>query len=155
MGRSDSELSCVRGAPRCFPEIERIDFRHSQLSDCLLITALQRVAYAEIKPIVRGSPTLFARGLLDAAPATAEVGGEASAKVQLLSVPPSHDSQGKAKSLELGAIFLEPDDGQRSSASAFRKPHKLGSSAHRAPELVLAPAEILIVLTLHGVAACT
>ena len=138
MERSHSGLSCVRRTPRRFPEIEKIDVRHSQSSACLLMTALQREAHAEIKQVVRGSPTLFARGHPDAAPAIAEARVEASAKVQLLSGPPSHDSQDKAKSSSVGEIFRGPDDGQRSSASAYRKPHKLGSSGRRAPELALA-----------------
>jgi hypothetical protein len=62
------------------------------------MTALQRVAHAEIKRVASESPTLFARGLLDVAPATAEARVEASAKVQLLCDPLSHDTQDKAKS---------------------------------------------------------
>lgn len=138
MERSHNGLSSIGCTPRCSPEIEKIDVRHSQLSACLLMTALQKEAHAEIKQVVRGSPTLFARGHPDAAPAIAEARVEASAKVQLLFVPPSHDSQDKAKSSGVGEIFRGPDDGQRSSPSAYRKPHKLGSSVRRAPEHALA-----------------
>jgi hypothetical protein len=102
------------------------------------MTALQKVVHAEIKRVARRIPTLFARGLLDVALATIEARGEASARVQLLFVPPSHGSRDKAKSSSVKAISRGPDDGRRSSASAFRKPHKPGSSAHRALEL--APA---------------
>jgi hypothetical protein len=81
MERSHSGLSSIGCTPRRLPEIEKIDFRHSQLSAFLLMTALQRDAHVEIKQVVRGSPTLFARGHPDAAPAIAEARVEASAKV--------------------------------------------------------------------------
>ena len=86
MERSHNGLSSIGCTPRCSPEIEMIDVRHSQLSARLLMTALQKKAHAEIKKVVPGSPTLFARGHPDAAPAIAEARVEASAKGQLLFV---------------------------------------------------------------------
>src|SRR5580704_9890973 len=78
----------------------------------------------------------FAHGRAGVVRATIRAEAVASVKERPLCDPPSHDTQGKAKSSDGVRIFLVRDDEQRWSVCVARKLRKHGSNSH----LVLGPA---------------
>src|ERR1700710_2078217 len=80
----------------------------------------------------------FAHGRAGVVRATIPAEAGASVTERLLCDPLSHDTQGKAKSLDGVRIFLVRDDEQRWSVCVAPKLRKHGSNIHLAPGPALA-----------------